>query len=52
MKLTPLIRLLTVVLPLAGTLAVSAAPPPGFVALYNGKDLSGWRGGDTFDHRK
>ncbi len=27
-------------------------PPPGFVALFNGKDLSGWRGGDTFDHRK
>jgi hypothetical protein len=27
-------------------------PPNGFVALYNGKDLSGWRGGDTFDHRK
>lgn len=27
-------------------------PPPGFVSLFNGKDLSGWRGGDTFDHRK
>lgn len=27
-------------------------PPAGFVALYNGKDLSGWRGGDTYDHRK
>lgn len=27
-------------------------PPPGFVALFDGKDLSGWRGGDTFDHRK
>ena len=27
-------------------------PPSGFVALYNGKDLTGWRGGDTFDHRK
>ncbi len=27
-------------------------PPPGFTALYNGTDLSGWRGGDTFDHRK
>src|SRR6185503_5655021 len=25
--------------------------PPGFTALFNGKDLSGWRGGDTFDHR-
>jgi hypothetical protein len=27
-------------------------PPKDFVALYNGQDLSGWRGGDTFDHRK
>ncbi len=27
-------------------------PPPGFIALFNGDDLSGWRGGDTFDHRK
>jgi hypothetical protein len=27
-------------------------PPAGFTALYNGRDLSGWRGGDTFDHRQ
>ena len=27
-------------------------PPKGFVALYNGVDLTGWRGGDTQDHRK
>ena len=27
-------------------------PPPGFIALFNGHDLTGWRGGDTFDHRK
>ncbi len=27
-------------------------PPPGFTPLFNGKDLSGWRGGTTFDHRK
>src|SRR5262245_43135696 len=27
-------------------------PPPGFTALFNGNDLSGWRGGDTTDHRK
>jgi len=27
-------------------------PPYGFTALFNGKDLAGWRGGDTFDHRK
>jgi hypothetical protein len=28
------------------------APPPGFTALFNGRDLAGWRGGDTFDHRQ
>ena len=27
-------------------------PPPGFTALFNGTDLTGWRGGDTFDHRQ
>ena len=27
-------------------------PPPGFTALFNSQDLTGWRGGDTFDHRK
>ena len=26
-------------------------PPAGFTALFNGKDLTGWRGGDTADHR-
>ena len=26
-------------------------PPEGFTALFNGTDLTGWRGGDTFDHR-
>ena len=30
----------------------SQAPPGGFTALFNGKDLAGWRGGDTVDHRK
>jgi len=30
----------------------ASEPPPGFIALFNGKDLGGWRGGDTFDHRK
>src|SRR5882724_5610271 len=24
----------------------------GYVNLFNGKDLTGWRGGSTFDHRK
>ena len=26
-------------------------PPAGFTALFNGKDLEGFRGGDTADHR-
>jgi len=34
------------------SMAVAEAPPEGFTALFNGKDLSGWRGGSTFDHRK
>lgn len=36
---------------LAQTLQASE-PPKGFTALFNGSDLTGWRGGDTFDHRK
>src|SRR5882724_2396145 len=42
------------VLALCPALNLSAAdgPPPGFTALFNGRDLTGWRGGDTFDHRK
>ena len=30
----------------------AAEPPAGFIALFNGRDLSGWRGGETFDHRR
>lgn len=30
----------------------AAEPPAGFKALFNGRDLDGWRGGDTYDHRK
>jgi hypothetical protein len=38
---------------LAASSALAAVTPPaGFTALYNGRDLDGWRGGDTFDHRK
>lgn len=36
----------------AGCAAGLAEPPPGFIALFNGDDLTGWRGGDTYDHRK
>ena len=32
--------------------AAEAQPPKGFTALFDGQDLNGWRGGDTFDHRK
>ncbi|MEN9812618.1 MAG: hypothetical protein RL479_1304, partial [Verrucomicrobiota bacterium] len=31
--------------------AIASAPPAGFTALFNGRDLSGWRGGSTYDHR-
>ena len=43
-------RLLTLLL---ASVALTAAPTPpeGFTSLYNGKDLTGWRGGDTSDHR-
>lgn len=27
------------------------ALPSGFTTLFNGRDLKGWRGGETFDHR-
>ena len=37
---------------LVGSALAEVQPPPGFKALFNGKDLSGWRGGTTFDHRK
>lgn len=30
----------------------AVTPPAGFTAVYNGRDLTGWRGGDTVDHRK
>lgn len=32
--------------------AENNVPPAGFTALFNGKDLTGFRGGDTFDPRK
>jgi hypothetical protein len=34
------------------TLLGAVNAPSGFSPLFNGKDLTGWRGGDTFDHRK
>jgi hypothetical protein len=39
---------------LAGAIGASAnaADNTEFVSIFNGKDLIGWRGGETFDHRK
>lgn len=43
---------------LAGLVCLTTAalaqvkPPEGFTPLFNGTDLNGWRGGDTYDHRK
>lgn len=37
---------------LGGAAVGQTLPPAGFTALFNGQDLAGWRGGDTFDHRK
>src|SRR5262245_4777122 len=42
----------TMVLVTPSSVGATSNPPPGFVALFNGNDLTGWRGGDTFDHRK
>ncbi|TLD71380.1 DUF1080 domain-containing protein [Phragmitibacter flavus] len=47
MKLLPLL-----LLGLTSLSAHAATPPEGFTPLFNGKDLSGWRGGSTYDHRK
>lgn len=48
-----LLRILPLVASTVLAVAAHAAQPPaGFTALFNGKDLSGWRGGTTYDHRK
>jgi hypothetical protein len=39
-------------LALALALMAQAEPPQGFTALFNGKDLDGWVGGDTADPKK
>ena len=53
MRITSLSGILALGL-LLGCASVNRAnnPPAGFAALFNGTDLTGWRGGDTFDHRK
>lgn len=37
---------------LPGPALAQLQTPAGFTPLFNGKDLAGWRGGDTFDHRR
>jgi hypothetical protein len=37
---------------LASVSFAAEQPPEGFVNLFNGTNLDGWRGGSTFDHRK
>src|SRR5687768_17726667 len=49
MKIT---ALLSALLGLTAAAFAQNQPPAGFTALFNGKDLAGWRGGDTADHRK
>ena len=44
--------LLFAAIAITATCGADPQPPSGFTALFNGKDLSGWRGGSTFDHRK
>ena len=48
MKLTALLSSLTL---FAAAAFAQNTPPAGFTALFNGKDLDGWRGGDTHDPR-
>jgi len=45
-------RLYLVVLLVVAASCGRAAPPAGFTSLFSGTDLVGWRGGDTYDHRK
>ena len=52
MKLIPSLLPLFLACSLSANLLAQEVPPAGFAALFNGKDLTGWRGGDTFDHRK
>ncbi len=52
MKLLTSARSFLLITLFAAPTFAAVMPPAGFTALYNGKDLSGWHGGDTFDPRK
>lgn len=49
MKLSHCLTLLVSVFATLPVLAEPSVPPPGFTALFNGKDLSGWYGWGTQD---
>jgi hypothetical protein len=42
---------LALLIPCSLGAATAPEPPPGFTALFNGRDLEGWRGGNTHDPR-
>ena len=48
----PLLGSLTVALAFSPARAATPQPPAGFTALFNGSDLTGWRGGSTFNPRQ
>ncbi len=52
LSLSNMKRFLSAFVLFSAAVASAAEPPAGFTALFNGRDLSGWRGGTTFDHRK
>lgn len=46
------LRFLVIAGSLLATAAAAINPPPGFTSLFNGRDLAGFRGGTTYDHRQ
>lgn len=51
MNLPALFVSLALLIPCSLRAAATPEPPPGFNTLFNGRDLEGWRGGDTHDPR-
>jgi hypothetical protein len=50
-RLTSVVSFLSCGLALVAA-AAAATPPAGYISLFNGRDLAGWRGGTTYDHRQ
>ncbi len=51
-RVAHLLAALLAAAPLVPSLTQAGEAPAGFTKLFNEKDLTGFRGGDTFDHRK